>query len=241
LIRTRSFLVQQRSALKRHILSNCRTAGIDYRKEKKGDANYWTHEHLKWLVVRIKQASEFDNWNIDHLLSDLVRYDTDISLYDEKIEALAQTEPYQEKCKTLNAFKGLQTLGSMTLLTEIGDVRRFSHPNKIVSYAGMDITEYSSGGKENKFGITKMGNKQIRTVLTEACQTITPATIVGKQLRKRRDLAPPKIIDIAQRCQDRLYKKKTRLTYSGKHVNKIKTACAREMIGFIWEALMAVA
>jgi len=241
LIRSRSFLVNQRSDLKRHILSICRTAGVDYRKEKKAEANYWTVEHLQWLIVRIKSLPECDYWTLEHLVNDLKRMDSEISAYDEKIEEISKRDSYKKKCDALNAFKGLRTLSSMTLVVELGDIRRFPHPNKVVSYAGMDITEYSSGGKERKYGITKMGNRRIRTVLTEACQIITPATTVGKQLRSRRNDVSPQILDIVQRCQARLYKKKTKLTYAGKHVNKIKTACAREMVGFVWEALMALA
>jgi hypothetical protein len=32
-------------------------------------------------------------------------------------------------------------------------------------------------------------------------------------------------------------KKGNRLLLSGKHPNKVKVACAREMVGFVWESL----
>jgi len=47
------------------------------------------------------------------------------------------------------------------MITEIGDIKRFSHPRKLVSWIGMDIREYSSGGKYNRFGITKPGNHYV--------------------------------------------------------------------------------
>ena len=34
-----------------------------------------------------------------------------------------------------------------------------------------------------------------------------------------------------------LYKKGHNLIHRGKHTNKVKVACAREMLGFIWESL----
>lgn len=242
LIKSRSFLVGLRKKTKQHILSRCRVLGIDYRQEIEcPTANYWTQKHLIWLSSRIKKEVELDQWCINKLLEELLRFDSDIELFDSKIEELAETDRYRDRCLALNSFKGLQTLSSMTLISELGDIRRFSHPSKIVSYAGMDIAEYSSGGKEKKFGMTKMGSRQIRTTLIEACQTITPASTVGKQLRMRRTKVDPQIVNIAQRCQERLYKKKTRMLYNGKHNNKIKAACAREMIGFIWEALGKVA
>jgi transposase len=49
------------------------------------------------------------------------------------------------------------------MITEIGDIQRFPHPRQLVSWVGMDIREYSSGGKHNRFGITKHGNRHLRT------------------------------------------------------------------------------
>ena len=36
-------------------------------------------------------------------------------------------------------------------------------------------------------------------------------------------------------------KKGNRLLIAGKHPNKVKVACAREMVGFVWESLNEVA
>jgi hypothetical protein len=47
----------------------------------------------------------------------------------------------------------------------------------------------------------------------------------------------PEYIAIADRCLRRLNKKGNRLLLAGKHPNKVKVACAREMVGFIWESL----
>jgi transposase len=240
LIRSRSFVVDQRRRLKVHILSVCRYNGIDYRRQTKTEGHYWTKQHLMWLSSETVKQPEVTKKILDRLLYQVVQMNNEIKALDEIIEEQAVKERYQKKCQALSAFKGIDTLSAMTLVTEIGDVRRFSHPTKLVSYSGMDIIEYSSGGKERKFGITKMGNRKIRTVLVEACQSVTVGTIVGKILRNRRKDIPPEIVDIAERCQHRLWKKKSRMSHSSKHPNKIKMACAREMVGFIWEALVAV-
>jgi transposase len=241
LIRTRAFLVVSRKKLKQHILSNCRAMGIDYQQSSASKASYWTHQHLKWLNCQIMERSDFDKWNMSRLLEELIRADSDIEIYDKKIIEIAETERYRERCRTLSAFKGFKTLSSMTLIAEFGDIRRFSHPSKLVSYAGMGISEYSSGGKERKFGMTKMGNRHIRTVLIEACQNTKSDSTVSKRLQSRRNEVPPNILSIVERCQQRLHKKRMKLIFGGKHINKVKAACAREMLGFIWEALYAVA
>lgn len=240
LIRSRGFVVDQRRRLKVHILSLCRFNGIDYRRQTNTEGHYWTKQHLMWLNSETSKQPEVTKKIFERLLYQLVQMNSEIKALDEIIEEQALAERYQKKCQALSAFKGIDILSAMTLVTEIGDVRRFSHPKKLVSYSGMDIIEYSSGGKEKKFGITKMGNRKIRTVLVEACQSVTRGTTVGKIIRNRRKEIPPEIVDIAERCQQRLWKKKSRMSHSCKHSNKIKMACAREMTGFIWEALVAV-
>ena len=57
----------------------------------------------------------------------------------------------------------------------------------------------------------------------------------------RRQDTPPELITIADRCLHRLNRKGNRLLLAGKHPNQVKVACAREMVGFVWEALNAVA
>ena len=99
----------------------------------------------------------------------------------------------------------------------------------------MDISEYSSGGKEKKFGITKMGNWRIRTAVIESCQRLDRVKTLSKRLKAHRNGQDLKVIDIADRCTARLKKKSNHLLDLGKHRNKVKVACAREFLGFVWE------
>ena len=127
-------------------------------------------------------------------------------------------------------------MSALSLLVEIGDIRRFNHPRKLTSYAGMDIREYSSGGKEKKFGITTMGNRRIRTIAVEACQLFRTMR-VSRRLQAARKGQDEKIVSIAEKCMKRLKKRAYHLLEKNKHSNKIKVACAREFLAFIWEAL----
>jgi hypothetical protein len=107
----------------------------------------------------------------------------------------------------------------------------------LVSWIGMDIREYSSGGKHNRFGMTKHGNRYLRTAFIEANQRGYRTARISKDLKARRKNTDPGIINIADRCLRRLNKKGNRLLLAGKHPNKVKVACAREMVGFVWESL----
>jgi transposase len=240
LIRSRSFLVEQRKSLKTHILSTCRRNNLNYRQEN-STANHWTKIHTNWLINEVNKLTGSLRTILDLLIFQLEKLNECIDNFDQKIKELSETEKYKKKKDSLNCFRGVDTLTAMTLITEIGDVKRFKHPKQLTSYAGLDVIEYSSGGKEKKFGITKMGNKRIRTAAIESCQRVDKANMLSQRLKAHRQGQDVKIIDVADRCMKRLKIKSNRLLDAGKHRNKVKVACAREFLNFIWEALQVAA
>ena len=94
----------------------------------------------------------------------------------------------------------------------------------------MDIREYSSGGKPHRFGITKQGNHYLRTAFVESNQRTYRSSKIAKDVVARRKGTNPDLIDIADHS---ISKKGGRFLLTGKYPNKVKVACAREMVGFI--------
>ena len=240
LIRSRKFLVDQRKILRRHILSICRLNGLHY-KLVTGAKMHWTKTHEAWLIDQVNKLDPLTKLNLELLIRQLETFGESIAQYEKEIELLAEKPIYKKKKDALNCFRGISTLSAMTLITEIGDIKRFKHPKQLTSYCGLDVAEYSSGGKEKKFGITKMGNKRIRTTVIEACQRLDRVKPLSKRLKAHRKGQDLKVIDIADRCTKRLQKKSNNLLDRGKNRNKVKVACAREFLGFIWETLNHVA
>lgn len=242
LIRSRQFLLEQTKSLKRHLLSFCRRRGMNYRQATGNErGHHWTQVHWRWLEGEAKKAdSEHVRFNLSMLCVQIRAMQEQVAFYEEKIRKASEEGAYVKKVKALCCYRGLDVLGAMTLIAEIGDIKRFAKPKKLMSYAGMDIQEYSSGGKEKKYRITKMGNRYIRTTLIEASQFASKVPRLSRSLKERRKGAQKEWIDIADRCMRRLYKKSTRLLGREKPRNKVKVACAREWVGFIWESLRAV-
>jgi transposase len=240
LIRSRTFLVDLRKSLRQHILSLCRMSDLNYRSET-GAKGHWTSAHLFWLITKINGTTGSIRNNFEFLMKQLEYQDRSIEAFDLEIEKLSETEKYKIQKDSLLTFRGIKTLTAMKFITELGDIRRFPHPTKITSYAGMDLIEYSSGGKDRRFGITKMGNTFLRTAAIEACQSLDRGNVLSVALKKRREGKDPKIIEIAEKCQKRLKKRANHLLDMGKTPNKVKVACAREFLGFVWAVLTKVA
>jgi len=239
-VRARRFVSDQQASLKLHILSTCKRMGLHYREvNDKTKKHYWTKVHREWLTKKIKEEYSHQEFTMTMLLMQLQDLERRIELYDAKIVEIAESPNYREKVKSLSCYRGIELITAMTLITELHDIRRFKHPKQLCSYAGMDLREYSSGGHERRYGMSKMGNRHIRTSVIEACQQAKRIPNVGKSLKARRGGAKEKYIEIADRCMSRLYKKSQRMLENGKMGNKVKVACAREMLCFVWESLHA--
>lgn len=59
------------------------------------------------------------------------------------------------------------------ILDEIGDIHRFSCPNKLLAYAGLDPSVYQSGNfKAKKTKMSKRGSKVLRYALINAAHNV---------------------------------------------------------------------
>lgn len=240
LLRSRQHTVQQLGDVRRHLQSLLRRHGFNYRSENKTRTN-WNKHHYCWLERTIERCTGSLKVNLQLLLSQIKSLNDILAIYTEEIEAMAERSEYQEPVSALTCYKGVKNLFALTMITEIGDIKRFSHPNQLTSWVGMDIREYSSGGKQHRFGITREGNRYLRTAFIEANQRAYRSPVISKDLKARRKDTDSQYIAIADRCLKRTNKKGNRLLHAGKHPNKVKVACAREMIGFVWESLNQVA
>jgi len=242
LVRSSQFLIEQRKSLRAHIISICRRLGWSYRIERKQPGSkHWTQRHREWLRSKIHQCGfpSVKN-NLTNLLTTLMQLEQSIEEQNKLIEELSQADRYRESVNALRCFKGIKIKTAMVVATELGDIRRFSHPRKLTSYVGFDVYEFSSGAKERKFSITRRGNKYLRTAIIESIQTSRWVPKISEDLRRRRKGCKKEWIDVADRCMNRLYKKAYRLIQREKNPNKIKVACAREMLSFIWELLYKI-
>ena len=240
MLRSRKFLVTQQTKIKNHILSICRRLGLNYKQES-GRKTHWHSNHLEWLTARINEIKVSAlKVNLKILLKQYEDVTKNIELYEPEVAHLSEKPKYQKKVKALTAFKGVKEITALTIVSELGDIRRFDHPKRITSYAGFDIVEYSSGGHQKQYNISKHGNSSLRRAAVDAAKYAISSPYAGKDLRKRRSDVCVEVASIANKCSARLYKKGTRMLYAGKPNKKVHVACAREFLGFVWETLNKV-
>lgn len=240
LMRSRQFTLHQLSEVRTHIQSLLRRNNLHYKSET-NNQSHWTKHHLCWIERKIETAEGSLQSSLRILFQQMKWLMHSLMEYDKAVDELAGSDRYRKKVNALICYHGIKNIWAMVIITEIGNIKRFAHPNQLSSWMGFDIREYSSGGKHNRFGITKHGNRYLRNAFVESNQRFSRTAAVGRDLKYRRDEIDPALVHIAERCRVRLMKKGNRLLYAGKHVNKVKVAIAREMVGFVWESLNAVA
>ena len=230
-IRMRDAQKQSLKAIKQQILALVLRHGCFFEDGK----SYWTIKHVNWL-----KSLDLGGVLQESLSEYLVTYAylTDkITRLDKRIKELAETESYQEKVSKLQCLIGVKTHTALSVVVEIGDFKRFSKAERLASYLGLVPGENSSGGKQNRLGITKAGNSQVRRLLVEAAQGYTRGQIGHKSadLKRRQNGNTTQVIAYADKANERLRRKFYRMTLKNNtNRNVAATAIARELACFMW-------
>ncbi|MBR8842570.1 MULTISPECIES: IS110 family transposase [Pseudoalteromonas] len=197
-----------------------------------GTAN-WSLKHLRWLTELVLPhpaqqivLQEFIQ-TINERTARLERLDNELSHHVYQWR-------YYPVVKAIQAMRGVRLLVAAGIVAELGDLTRFDHPRKLMSYLGLIPSEHSSGGKRHIGAITKCGNGRARRLLVEGAHSYRHAANISTELQKRQEGLPKQLIDIAWKAQIRLCKRYKKLINKGKHYNLVVTAIAREMIAYIW-------
>ena len=85
--------------------------------------------------------------------------------------AVAQAAAANPAAVDLMTQPGVGPVTALAFVLTLGPVERFQNSRQVVSYLGLNPSEYSSGGRQRLGGISKQGNSMLRWLLVEAAQT----------------------------------------------------------------------
>jgi transposase len=195
--------------------------------------SHWTQAHTRWLEgVKFEQPVQqivFQEYvDTVRLLSQRV-----VAL-DQQMASEARASVFWPVIEALMALRGVNLLTATTLVAEIGDLQRFASAPQLMAYLGLVPSEYSSGAKQTRGGITKTGNGHVRRVLVEAAWTYRHPARKTAVLQRRAEATSQVVQDIAWKAQTRLCSRYRKLQDKGKLKVQTCTAVARELAGFIW-------
>lgn len=199
----------------------------------------WTQEHMNYLR-RTRMQHPAQQMVLEEYI---IEVDAGVERVNRISQQMKDLLPdWERECyvRALMAFKGFKEVAAMTIISELGDLSRFSHPRQLMGYLGMVPEESSSGQKRRQGGITKTGNGHARWMLIECASHYSHVPRVSPQLSARQAGQSHEVRTISWQAQNRLNYRFKRLAARQLHRNKIVVAIARELCGFIWELHLQV-
>lgn len=202
------------------------------------DGTTWTMRHEAWVATRhfedkaVKAAFSF--------------YRSSVATQDATLEAItAELTPYFDDSlfagplHRLGAYRGIDHLGALTIVSEVCDFRRFAHSGAFMGFCGLVPSEYSSGASVSRGHITRAGNVHVRTQLVESAWAYQHGPSAGVTMKARQGGLDKETIDRAWHAQLRLCGRFRRLSARKDSRNTVVTAIARELAGFVYTEMTA--
>ena len=125
-----------------------------------------TGENREWWEQL--KLSELETLRLKQELKSLRMVREHILEVEKELGCLSTSERWSGPATHVMQLPGVGIVVAMTILSAIGDIRRFESPKKLVGYAGLGAGVHDSGQKHREKGITKSGRKELRWALVEA-------------------------------------------------------------------------
>ncbi|WP_028229951.1 IS110 family RNA-guided transposase [Paraburkholderia mimosarum] len=205
---------------------------LRYGKSYSGKSN-WTQAHYRWLEQQ-KFGQPVQQIVFQEYVDTVKALSKRIDGLDTQLERVANESVFWPVIEGLMALRGVNLLTAMTVVAEIGDLRRFGSAPQLMAYLGLVPSEHSSGATKSRGAITKTGNAHVRRVLVEASWTYRHPARKTAHLQRRAERTSEAVQDIAWKAQKRLCARYRLMEGKGKLKVQACTAVARELTGFIW-------
>jgi transposase len=159
-VRTRHLLSHQRTEWQQRMHAVLYHHGVPQRRDLLNQAN------RRWLAEIDLPAAAREQLEVAlHVIDALEQR---LTPFDKELNRIAKAQP---GCRVLmREIYGVGALTSVTIIAELGDVRRFSNSRDVVRYGGMDITVRQSDDRRSPGHLSRQGPPALRWALYEAAQ-----------------------------------------------------------------------
>lgn len=163
--RFRQQAVEQRTALVNQIRGALLEEGITIAQ---GAGKLRTH--LPRILEDAENGLHDLTRSLIHGLSEqLENLDSRIKGYDEQIQELAQQE---ETCRLLMTMPGVGAVIATAMVAAVGNPTNFQSGRHLAAWLGLVPRQHSTGGTPKLLGISKRGDKYLRTLLIHGARSV---------------------------------------------------------------------
>jgi transposase len=167
----------------------------------------WSRNFMVWLSA-IPFEFPSSRTTLDYMIREAELLRKELLSISNDIRKLMRSKEYKELYYLLRTVTGIGPLTAASLLTEIGDMKRFPSFYELNSFIGLLPSEHSSGERELKGRLTIRRHRQLRSDLVECAWTAKrtdPALSLfySEQLKKGKE-AKLIIVKIARKLLSRI-------------------------------------
>ena len=165
LVRLRTRQVSDMTRTKNRIKGHLHYFGLEIPAEYSG-CN-WSNNFIKWVGSR-EMETLVGKMVLTGLLSQFNNQRQMLLQTNRQLRLLSKTDKYKKRTELLLSVPGIGLIGTMKILTEIGDIKRFKGLKRLAAYVGFIPSTDSSGEHERIGEMTNRGNRQLKKMLIEA-------------------------------------------------------------------------
>jgi transposase len=163
--RIRSQLVQNRTALVNQIRGLLSEYGIVFPIQIQN-----VRKRLPDIVDDLSnELSDFSRGLFKELQEDLVAIDKRIADCDAKISMMFKTD---ERCQKIAEVEGIGVITATAIVSAVGNPKSFKDGREFAAWLGLFPRQSSSGGKNVLLGISKRGDRYLRTLLIHGARAV---------------------------------------------------------------------
>jgi transposase len=227
LSRMLDIVTESLTSAKQRVVQTHHRYGLRYSGEKTTKA--WTIGWLSW-AKSLKMPSTGAQHAYDCIMAETLRLTDEKKRLGTLVKEWCDDDSIKRKVDAFTAIKGISKKAAFCLISEIGELSRFSKGSRFSSYLGLVPSENSSGITVRRGNITCTGNEHVRKTLIEASWCYAR---MKTPYKKAPDGLSPEIAAIAQKANTRLLEKRRGMGVS-KNPCVINAAIARELACWIW-------
>lgn len=138
------------------------------------DASHGRYNKDKAIEIReaarnsVGSVMQAKSLELTHTIKLIRELDNEINTVEEMIGSIME-----KKNSPITSIPGINLRMGAMILAEIGDINRFSNPDKLLAYAGMSPSTYQSGNFESTHAhMEKRGSKYLRYALFNATKYV---------------------------------------------------------------------
>lgn len=235
LVRTRDDFKTSQRQVRQQLLAFMLRHSLSWTGGKKN----WTLGFWSWLEA-IQMPDAHQQYALKEYIDSVRYFTTRIQAIEKQMLAAKEGWSLKPIVEGLMAMRGINLVAAMGIVSELGDLSRFSKPTQLMAYLGLVPSEHSSGDSRRQGGITKSGNGHVRRLLIESGWCYRYSARKSREIEQRAQNTSPEVQAIAWKAQRRLCARYRALSERGMSSCKVVTAVARELSGFIWAVVQQV-